>query len=165
MSTSSNTTDLTVNHEDIEANDDLFADEIENQNNINNINLTQSITDSQFNDDDTKSIDGKCKTLGKNTMSYSEALNRSAGEKIHSQTKTANSDLDNHQSLHYENNSINSANISFWYNQENTRQNTLRKIYADQIQWTDRFLQNRFNKYKHESQTEIQFMKWFDTKI
>ncbi|CAG2187539.1 unnamed protein product [Mytilus edulis] len=52
MSTSSNTTDLTVNHEDIEANDDLFADEIENQNNINNINLTQSITDSQFNDDD-----------------------------------------------------------------------------------------------------------------
>ncbi|CAC5378848.1 unnamed protein product [Mytilus coruscus] len=43
MSTSSNTTDLTVNHEDIQANDDLFTDEIEDRYNTNNINLTQSI--------------------------------------------------------------------------------------------------------------------------
>ncbi|CAG2190194.1 BTBD1_2 [Mytilus edulis] len=78
-----------------------------------------------------ESIDGKCKTLGKNTMSYSEALNRSAGEKIHSQTKTANSDLDNHQSLHYENNSINSANRDHVYNQENTMtKNTYVHAYA-----------------------------------
>ncbi|CAG2228952.1 unnamed protein product [Mytilus edulis] len=78
-----------------------------------------------------ESIDGKCKTLGKNTMSYSEALNRSAGEKIHSQTKTANSELDNHQSLHYENNSINSANRDHVYNQENTMtKNTYVHAYA-----------------------------------
>ncbi|CAC5422532.1 unnamed protein product [Mytilus coruscus] len=47
-----NTTDLTANHEDIQANDDLFTDEIEDRYNTNNINLTQSITDSQSNDDD-----------------------------------------------------------------------------------------------------------------